>query len=439
VAAVERGVNRTVYKLLKGYLLRSVWLYAAVGLLQFSLTGLYWLRGWGRAPIAAMELGLWGAAAALNANSLVWRSLPIAAKDASVFRWWAMVGAPGIYLTLLTGITWASHRSSGFPIPALDVIWEGTFANLAVLGMVAVLLRSPRFYVVRAPAAKATFTVTFAIFLQCYGLPVGSAARPYSIVFIAVGVIFLILSAVQAFRRKQWRWPDIATASSARTKGSRAAPAVLRYGVWTVLLPLLRRTAIAAAIATALVVVLNFIFPRAGAALFWVYFIGISTAGFLLTFQFRSALQPLRCLPLSTKQLAGLLLVFGSLPGVATLGLTFLVNRAFLNANMDFSAVATFALIIIASQALPLPQLQQARAQARYLGRWFPLLQRILLPVYMGVMAATYSVTFAALWWFRWGLVAAGVALCVSGYFILVYQLRAGIRPSSNDRLFSAG
>jgi ABC-type Na+ transport system ATPase subunit NatA len=90
-------------------------------------------------------------------------------------------------------------------------------------------------------------------------------------------------------------------------------------------------------------------------------------------------------------------------------------------------------------QALPLPQLQQARAQARYLGRWFPLLQRILLPVYMGVMAATYSVTFAALWWFRWGLVAAGVALCVSGYFILVYQLRAGIRPSSNNRLFSAG
>ena len=39
----------------------------------------------------------------------------------------------------------------------------------------------------------------------------------------------------------------------------------------------------------------------------------------------------------------------------------------------------------------------------------------------------------------RWPLVAAGVGLCGSGYFILVYQLRAGIRPSSNEKLFSAG
>jgi hypothetical protein len=438
VAAAERGVNRTVYRLLKGYLLRSVWLYAAVGLLQFSLTGLFWLRAWGRVPIAAMELGLWGAASALKADSLVWRSLPIAAKDASVLRWWAMAGAPGIYLTLLTGINWASHRSSGFPIPALDVIWEGIFANLAVLGIVAVMFRSLRFYVVRAPLAKATGTVTLAIILQCYGLPVGLAARPFSIVLIAVGMMFLMLSAIQAYRGKHWRWPDIATASSALVKGYRSAPFAHLYGIWTVLLPLLRRTAIVAVIATALVAVLHYVFPRAGAALFWAYFIGISSAGFILTFQFRSALQPLRCLPLSTKQLAGLLLVFGALPGVATLGLTFVVNLALLKVGMDFSAAITFAVIIIASQALPLPQ-QQARDQSRYLGRWFPLIQRIALPVYMGVMGGTYSGAFATWWWFRWGLIAAGLALCVSGYFILVYQLRAGIRPSSNDRLFSAG
>ena len=45
-------MNRTVYKLLKGYLFRSVWLYALLGLAQFGLTGVYWLRGWGRMPIA---------------------------------------------------------------------------------------------------------------------------------------------------------------------------------------------------------------------------------------------------------------------------------------------------------------------------------------------------------------------------------------------------
>ena len=430
-------MNRIVFRLLQGYLRRSVWVYAIVGVLQFTLTGLYWLRGWGRAPIAAVELGLWGAATALNANSLVWRSLPIAAKDASLLRWWAMAGAPGIYLTLMTGIVWASHRSSGFPIPAPDVIWEGILANLAVLGMAAVLFRSPRFYLVRGSAVKATATVTFAVALQCYGLPVGSAARPYSSVYIAVGTIFLIVAAIQAFRGKHWRWPDIAMARTARANRPIALSAP-PYGVWTVLLPLLRRTAVTAAIATALVVVLHFLIPRASAALLWAYFLVISSAGFLLTFQFRSGLQPLRCLPLSTKQLAGLLLVFGALPGVATLGLTFLINLALLKVNMDFSGAVTFAVIIIALQALPLPQPQQARVQARHLGRWFPLAQRIFWVGYVGVMAASYSVAFAALWWLRWGLVAAGLGLCVSGYFMLVHQLRAGIRPSSNDTVFSA-
>jgi hypothetical protein len=54
-------------------------------------------------------------------------------------------------------------------------------------------------------------------------------------------------------------------------------------------------------------------------------------------------------------------------------------------------------------------------------------------------MAATYSRASAALWWFRWGLIAAGVGLCLSGYFILVNQLRAGVRPSNNEKIFSAG
>jgi hypothetical protein len=439
VAANERGVNRTVYKLLKGYLFRSVWLYAFLGVAQFCSTGVYWLRGFGRMPVIGLALGIWGAAAALNANSLVWRSLPIAAKDASAFRWWAVAGAPGIYVTLLTGIVWASQRSSGFRTPAPDIVLEGIFAIWAVLGVVAVLFRTPAFYATRAPSAKTTATVTFIIVLLCYGVPVGSAVRPYSIGFIAVGIVLLMVSAAQGYSARHWRWPDIASRSSVPAKKRSAAPIAHRYGIWTVLLPLLQRTAIVAVIATAVVVVLHFVFPRAGAALFWVYFVGISTAGFLLTFQFRSALPPLRCLPLSAKQLAGLLLVFGALPGVATLGAAFLINRAILNVDMDFSAVATTALIIIASQALPLRQ-ENARVPATF-GRWFPLIQRISLPLYIGVMAAsfTYSGAFEALWWFRWGLIAGGVGLCVSGYFILVYQLRAGIRPSNNEKFFSAG
>ena len=427
-------MNRTIYILLRGYLRRSIWLYAVLGLSQFLLTGDFWLRDYGRMPIAAMALGLWGTVAALNTNSLVWRSLPIRAKDASVFRWWATAGAPGVYLTLLTGVAWASNRSSGFATPAPDVILEGIFAIWAVLGVVAVLSRSPRFYR-RALRAKTIASLTCATILLGYGVPVGAAARPYSIVFILAGMVLLGISAAQAHSGKYWRWPDIASHSSPSSKKPGTAPAH-PYGIWTVLLPLLQRTAIVALIGTALIVLLHFVFPRAGAALLWLYFIGISTAGFLLTFQFRAALQPLRCLPLTTTQLAGLLLVFGALPGIATLGLTFLVNRALLNANLDYGAVVTFAIIIIASQALPLGQ-QDRRVRGAFLTRWFPLFQRTFLPAYMGVMSVSYGRAFAALWWFRWGLIAAGVGLCFSGYFILVGQLRAGVRPSSNETAFS--
>ena len=429
-------MNRTVHKLLMGYLFRSAWLYGFLGLAQFCLTGVYWLRGWGRMPIGAAALGLWGAAAALNANSLVWRSLPLSSRDASVFRWWAMAGAPGFYVTILTGLIWTSQRSRGFPTATPDVILEGIFANWAVLGVVAVYFRAPAFYR-RALRARTIATVTCATILLCYGVPVGPAARPYSMVFIAVGMALLLISTAQAHSGRHWRWPDVTNRRFTPGKTQRAAPSAHRYGIWTVLVPVLQRTAVVALIATVLVLVVHSVFPRAATALFWIYFIAISTAGFLLTFQFRSALQPLRCLPLSTKQLAGLLLALGALPGVATLGLTFLMNRVFLAADMDISAFVTFAVIIIASQALPLGQ-DNARARAR-LSRWFLLVQRLYLPVYIGIMAATYSRVSAALWWFRWGLIAAGVGLCFSGYFILVNQLRAGVRPSNGEKILSAG
>jgi hypothetical protein len=433
-------MNRTVYELLKGYLFRSVWLYAFLGLAQFGLTGVYWLRGWGRMPIAGAALGIWGANAALNAKSLVWRSLPLNSRDASVFRWWAMAGAPGLYLTLLTGLLWASHRSSGFPTPAPNIVFEGIFANWAVLGVAAVLFRAPAFYVVRALSAKAIAMVTCALMLLCYGVPVGLANRPYSIAFIAVGMVLLVISAARAYRDRHWRWPDVASRTSPPARRSRPTPSVPRYGIWTVLVPLLRRTAIHALIAIALVAALHFIFPRAGAALFWVYFICISTAGSLLTHQFRSALQVLRCLPLSTRQLAGLLQILGALPGVAALGLAFFINRTLLgiDISMNISAVATFALIVIALQTLPFLGQQYARVRGVPFGRWFPLAQRIFSSAYIGVMGATYGGALASLSWFRWGLVAAGAGLCLSGYFILVYQLRAGMRPSSNEKLFSA-
>jgi hypothetical protein len=431
-------MNPTVYGLLKRYLARSVWLYAFLGLLQFMMTGVYWWRGYDRVPAAGVLLGIWGAVAALNTHSLVWRSLPLTSRDAGVFRWWAVAGAPGIFLTLLTLIAGVSQRSSGFPTPGGAAILDGLLATWAALGVLAMLARSSQRPAARLQQAKIAAAVVGSTLLLVYGLPVGSAARPYSIVFGCAGLTLLFVSAVRAHRGLDWRWPDLANRGvrSARTRATLWGSH--RYGISVILTPFARRTAIFAVVATVIIVSLQRVFPRALIALFWVYFIGLSTTGSLLTYQLRRALQPLRCLPLSAKQLAGWLQLFGALPGLATLGLTLLINRAVLNAGLDVAQVATFALVIIALQALPFGPMVLPHRN-KFFAYWVPLVQRILMPAYLGLVAASWSEAFGRFTWMRWPLQAAGVALCVIGYFILVYQLRAGIRPSGNENAFSPG
>jgi hypothetical protein len=431
-------MNPTVYRLLKGYLIRSAWLYAFIGLLQFMMTGVYWWRGYDRVPAAGVLLGIWGAVAALNTHSLAWRSLPLTSRDAGVFRWWAMAGAPGIFLTLLTLIAWASQRSSGLPVPGAAAILDGLLSIWAVLGVLAMLSRSSQRPAARLRRAKMAAAAVGSTLLLVYGLPAGSAARPYSMIFWCAGLTLLFVSAVRAHRGVDWRWPDLADRRASPERLRSTLWGTQRYGISVILIPLAQRTAIFAVVATVIIVSLQRVFPRASIALFWVYFIGLSTAGFLLTYQVRRALQPLRCLPLSAKQLAGWLQLFGALPGLATLGLTLLINRAVLNVGLDVAQVATFAFVIIASQALPLWTMALPH-RSIFFAYWFPLFQRILLPVYIGLMAVSWSEAYSRFAWMRWPLQAAGVALCVIGYFVLVQQLRAGIRPSSNENAFSPG
>ena len=437
-------MNSKVYQLLKGYLARSVWPYALLGLVQFVMAGVYWWRGYDRVPAAGVLLGLWGAVAALNTRSLVWRSLPLTSRDASLFRWWAMAGAPGIFLTLLTLIAWASQRSNGFPAPGAAAILDGLLATWAALGVLATLLRSSQRPAAGLRQAGIVAAVIGSTLLLVYGLPVGSDARPYSIVFGYMGVTLLLVSAVRAHRGVDWRWPDLADRGSRSARLRSTLWGTHRYGIGVILIPLAQRTAIFAVVATAIIVSLQLslqrVFPRASAsiALFWVYFVGLSTAGFFLTYKIRRAFQPLRCLPLSAKQLAGWLQLFGALPGLATLGLTLLINRAVLNAGVDVAQVAAFAFVIIPLQALPLFP-KDAPHRNTVFGYWVTLYHRIFLPAYLGLMSSSWIEAYGRFTWMRWPLWAAGVGLCVTGYFVLVHQLRAGIRPSSNGDVFSPG
>jgi hypothetical protein len=438
VAADERGMSRGVYRLLRGYLIRSVWLYAVVGVMQFIMTGSFWAWGFQRVPIVGVLLGMWGAIAAVNRHSLVWRSLPLTNQDAGLFRWWAIAGVPGIYFTVVTLIAWDSQRSSGFPIPDAAVLSEGILAIWSVLGILAALTRAPGWFPRKSWTAKVIGASAGALLLVAYGVPVGPGARPYSWGFIGAGLILLCVSAMRARRGLDWRWPDVADRSTRSAHQRRRSWPAHRYGLSAILMPLAQHTAIFAVVATVIIVSLQQVFPRAATVLSWGYFVGLSTAGFLLTYRVRMAFQALRCLPLSAKQLAGLLQLFGALPGLATLGLTLLINRVVLNVKLDSGLVATFAFLTIASQVFPVARNLMTNRNKLF-SYWLPLFQRLWVPFDLVLMAAGWSEAYGRFSWFRWPLQAGGVVLCIAGYVVLVEQLRSGIRPSSNGNEFSPG
>jgi hypothetical protein len=144
----------------------------------------------------------------------------------------------------------------------------------------------------------------------------------------------------------------------------------------------------------------------------------------------------LRILPLSAKQLAGMLQFLGALPGIATLGFTLLLNVTLLHVKLDATEFAAFALIIIASQILPIAQPDPSRVRFSW-AKWVGVLQRVYMPFYIGILVLNHEGLWAKWWWFKWTLIATGIVLCVVGYYTLVRQLRAGIRASSNEQVFS--
>jgi hypothetical protein len=431
-------MTSTCLRLLSGFLLRSAWLYSGVGLMQYLLTDLYWKEGIARVSVPAGLLGLWGIGAAINKYNLVSRSLPLSNREASIFRWWTIVAAPGLWLTLCDAIAWASQRTSpGVSAPPLSSLMQSILLGWAAIGAIAILPSIRR--KVRGSVAALIITALTAIYALwiLYGLPAYAAWPPVSLAMAAVGAALLLFSGVEAARGRLWHWPDIAIGGVRHEGRGATRSAKARFGVSVIVVPLLRRTLLFAAAATGGAVLLYRLFPGAGAWIFWSYFLAISTTGFLLTYQVRSAIQTLRILPLSAEQLAARLQLFGALPGMVTLGLALLLNVVLLHLQLDPLEFATFALIAVAAQTLPIQESPRARMSAAVL-KWVRLLQRLYLPFYMGVVVLSYGGIWAKWWWFKWPVIALGMVLCLVGHYTLVRQLRMGVRPAGNEGVFSA-
>jgi hypothetical protein len=428
-------MNAFVFGLLKDYLRRSVGVWLPLVLLQCALITAYWLLHSERVPLVGALIGFAGAINALDPNSLVWRSVPLPAREAAAMRWWATAGIPGIFSTLCFGVVWIAHRLAGWAAPSAGIAVESVLAVWAVLGFLAVLPHRMLMPARRGEVPRALLLMAALLFPLAFGLPLlGTAAQPYFSVAIAIGLGMLAVAALRVQFRNTWRWPDLATLRP-NTSTSTTTPATTRDG-WLVLLwPILRRTAVLAIASLGGITLLRWVFPNATVPLMWIYLLSVSISGVLITWHRRSALHALRCLPIGVSALALAIQAIGLLPSTTVYALTVVVNRIFPMLGIDVPV--TMLVVFVSSQIIFDFQDQklQNRDQGvnRYRGKWLAIVQRLVTPAWV----AAYSYTFISRgWplWVSWVIAGVGLGLCILSHFTLIWGLRAGIRPGRGQQ-----
>jgi hypothetical protein len=443
-------MNATVYRMLKGYLGRSVGLYAISASAIYIMLSAFWALRFGRTPLAGILLGVWGSVAAVNTRSLVWRSLPIEVCDIAMFRWWAAIGVPGALLTLITMLSWGAQFLSGLPTPSAPQILLGVLANWAALAVMVALGDDIRYSPAASKAVRAAKTLVLAALgaiLTIYGLPIGLDTPVFSFVFVGAGWALLILGVLHALRASDKQWVYGSSRARYALPWSSATTPTGWYGLKVLYMPTLRYTAILTAAAIVSVAVMHKLvsgkgFAQADTIVLLIAFVGLSTSGYLLPYRLRTATQTLRCLPLSVHRLAGLLQLMGVLPGLMAALLTLVTARWLLHFDIDAWAGVSFALTLFgALGSVGQPQKwQQPQLRGPFVQRWLPLIQSLMVPAWFALMAA--NLVSSGIWyrpWVQWPWLAVGAFLCVWGHYVLVQQLRAGIRPSANQQGFSVG
>jgi hypothetical protein len=454
VAADERSVNGTVYRLLKRFLARSVGLYAILGLAAYMMSGGFWALRIDRIPLVGMWLGLWGGIAAFNARSVVWRSLPIAISDIAQYRWWATVGAPGCFITVITLLSWGVQLSARLPAPSGSDVLQSVVVNWSILALVAACWDEIRYPIGQskgAAAAKTLLLVALCVLLTCYGLPKKADTLAPVWAFVSVGLMLLMLGVLRARRATDKRW--VYASSSGRFTlpwSLHSATTPRLYGLKVLFIPALRYAVVLAALAILGLVTANKLasnrYPHAATIFLFVVLAIHSMLSYVSTDRLRTATQPLRCLPLSVHRLAAMLQIMSVLPGLVAALLTLLTARLVLHLSFNLLVASGFTLTLFGSLGIVnqsqrwQAQLERSQYRGPFVRRWLPLIQSLLVPGWFGFMAAI--LTNAGFWssprpFIGWVCLGMGIFFFALGHYALVRHLRAGIRPSASQTAFS--
>jgi hypothetical protein len=452
VAADERSVNATVYRLLKGFLARSVWLYAICGVAAYMMSGAFWALRIQRIPLVGIWLGLWGSIAAFNSQNLVWRSLPIALPNIALYRWWTAVAAPGCFLTALIVLSWGVQLSARLPAPdGLQVLLD-VLVNWAALALVAASwdgIRCSTHQSKVAAVAKTLLLVAIGAMSTGYGLPIEADSLAGVGASMGAGLVLLVLGALRAQRTADKHWVFAASGGHFSLPWHRqGATQSTLVGLKVLYVPALRYGLILAALTSLGLVIANKLvsydkFPHAATILLIFALVVHSTATYVLNHRLRTSAHLLRCLPLSVNRLAGLLQIITVLPGLIAAMATLLTVRWTLHFNINMWVASSFALTLFGSLGI-VNQSERWQEQQVYRGplRWLPLIQSLLVPGWFGIMATVLAVDTGIWSSSRFGLIGwvclgLGVFFFALGHLLSVRHLRAGIRPSASQTSFS--
>jgi hypothetical protein len=409
VAADERSVNATLYRLLKGFLARSVWLYAICGVAAYMMSGAFWALRIDRIPLVGIWLGVWGSIAAFNSQNLVWRSLPIALPNIAQYRWWAAVAAPGCFLTALIVLSWGVQLSARLPAPdGLEVLLD-VLVNWAALALVAASADEIRCSTRQskvAAAAKILLLVAIGAMLTGHGLPTEADSLAGVGALIGAGLVLLMLGALHAQHAADKRW--VFAASDGRfslpwhRKGATRSTLV---GLKVLYVPALRYGLILAALTS----------------------LGLVIANKLVSYD-------------KFPHAATILLIFSL---VVHSTATLLTVRWVLHFNINMWVASSFAVTLFGSLGI-VNQSERWQEQQVYRGplRWLPLVQSLLVPGWFGIMATVLAVDTGIWSSSRFGLIGwvclgLGFFFFALGHLLSVRHLRAGIRPSASQTAFS--
>jgi hypothetical protein len=301
-------------------------------------------------------------------------------------------------------------------------------------------------------AAKMSALGALAAVFSVYGLPIEADSLAISGLFVGAGLVLTLLGFLRARRASDKRWV-YAVGTKLRLKFWSASPETASglYGIKSFYVPVTRYTVVLTAAAVVGLVVAHKVFSGYGhekvdMLLLLVAFVGLSTSSSVLTYRLRTAMQPLRCLPLSANRLAGILQIIGALPGMIAAMLTLLTARFLLQLNIDIWTSAGFALTLFSSFGM-IGFTQKWQGQSPYRGvfvqRWLPVIQGSLVPGYFGLVFVqivgsgdwSAPVRTATHWiWLPLAIFCFGI-----GHMAMVRYLRSGIRPAADQNAFSGG